>query len=548
MPVELTDLSNIDLDKLAESETFLVQALLEQYPYLDLDQKVLRQVLVRPEAMLRTLGKENTDRVRASFSLPEMIADPAAADADTVENIIGNFLITRRQGSKSSGQVVIVLALAVTTPLSDSVTFTTNEQVFKVTGPFIGVTNADNIVSSHDRLITERDDGSYAFVVDVTAIADGSAGQVKQGATFTVNPPIANMTRNYAETDFNEGTDTETTEELLARFSEGVAARSTADRVSIEAIIRDGFSQVSDVSIIGAGDPEMLRDGHNLMGVKTGGRVDVYVRSTTMPSLLKLTKAATLVDLETQTWQVSLDKDEAPGLYRVEKIVHEDADILGGYSITEDARSADITAPNYEYVPLISDAAEAVYSAYQTVVLRFVDPDTPVSDLAEGASQNYDFYIRVMPNIRPIQDFIGSRTRQSPNADYLVRAPMPCFVSVGLKVRYQSGTSIPDAATIQREVAALVNATTFAVPRLSVSTIIDRVHDLIGASAFVDLPVDLRGTIRTQEGDDVVLRSTDALEVTTQASISLSRRTVAFYLSPNDVEVDVIPSTGHLPV
>jgi len=549
MPVEITDLSNIDTTLLAESEDFLVQALLEQYPTLDLNQKVLRQILVRPEAMLRTLGKENTDRVRESFSLPLMIADPSAADDDTIENILGNFLITRRQGTKATGQVVIVLSVNVTTPLSGSVTFTTNDQVFQVTQPFIGVTNADNIVSSRDRLITARDDGTYAFVVDVEAVETGGAGKVRQGATFTLSPPVANMTAAYAETDFNEGTDTETNEEILARFSQGVAARSTADRVSIEAIIRDGFSQVSDISVIGAGDPEMLRDGFNMFGLKTGGRVDVYVRSTTMPSLLKLTKAATLSSASDKTWQVSFSKDEAPGFYRIEKIVKKDADVAGGYTISEDVRSVDTTTDDDEYVPLIPDAATGVYSAYQTAAIKFVDTDTPVSALTEGTStQEYDFYLRVMPNIRAIQDFIGSRSRQSPNADYMVRAPMPCFVSVGLKIQYRYGTTVPDAQTIKDSVAALVNATTFQAPRLSVSNIIDRVHDLIGADAFVDLPIDLRGTIRTQDGDDVYLRSTDALQVTTQASLSLSRRTVAFYLSPEDVEVEIVPATGQLSV
>lgn len=527
MPVEITDLSNIDLDKLAESETFIVQALLEQFPYLDLNQKVLRQVLVRPEAMLRTLGKENTDRVRASFSLPEMMADPAAADDDTIENILGNVMLTRRQGTKSSGQIVIVVSVNVTTPLSGNVIFTSNGQAFKVTQPYIGVTEAANIVSARDRLMTERDDGTYGFVVDVEAMVMGGAGKIKQGATFDAAPPIANMVKAYAETDFNEGTDTESNQQLLARYAEGIAARSTADRVSIEAIIRDSFSQVGDVSIIGAGDPEMLRDGHNLMGIKTGGRVDVYVRSTTLPSLLKLTETATLVDADAQTWQISLDKDAAPGFYRIEKIVKKDADILGGYEIVEDARGVDITSPDFEYVPLISDAAEGVYSAYQTAVIKFTDPDTPIATLVEGeATQEYDLYVRVMPNIRPIQDFVGSRTRQSPNADYLVRAPMPCFVSIGIKVQYQSGTTIPSAVAIQQEIARVVNATTFSVPRLSASIIIDRVHNLLGDFAFVDLPIDMRGTIRTQEGDEVYLRDTDALEITTQAAISVPKAAI----------------------
>ena len=549
MPVELTNLSDIDQAQLADNEAFLVEALLEQFPYLDLNQKVLRQILVRPEAMLRTLGKENTDRIRNSFSLPAMLADPTAADDDTVESIIGNFLITRRQGYAAAGQVVIVLNTLVTTPLSGSVILTANSQEFRVTQPFIGVVNAENVVAARDRLITSRGDGTYAFTVDVVATAVGVAGQVRQGTTFTLSPPIANMTKAYAESDFNQGADAETTPELLSRFSEGVAAQSTADRIAIASIIRKAFAQVVDISIIGAGDPEMRRDGHNLFGLKTGGRSDIYVRTTTLPSLIKVTKEATLVNKADGVWQASFSRSEVPGFYRAEKVVLAGADILGGYTVLLDSRAADVTAPNQEYVPYIGDAAEAVYSPYQTVLLQFADTDTPTGSLIENVSkQAYDFYVRALTNLDEIQSFIGSRGRCDPNGDYLIRAPMPCFVSVGIKIQYKVGTEVPAVKPIQDAIAALVNSVPFSVSRLSVSRIIEVVHGIVAPNGFVDLPVDLRGTIRTQEGTELYLRSTDALEVATQAQLSLSRRTTTFYLNPDDVNVTIVPATGYLPV
>ena len=53
-----------------------------------------------------------------------------------------------------------------------------------------------------------------------------------------------------------------------------------------------------------------------------------------------------------------------------------------GYEVIADDRGIDLDYPGF--VPDIIAAIEAVYSRYQTATIRFLDTDTPVTDLVEN--------------------------------------------------------------------------------------------------------------------------------------------------------------------
>ena len=60
-------------------------------------------------------------------------------------------------------------------------------------------------------------------------------------------------------------------------------------------------------------------------------------------------------------------------------------------------------------------------------------------------------------------------------------------------------------------------------------------------SGFVDLPLDMRGSIRLPSGENLYLYNSEALVIPNRYDQSTSRRTVAFYLDPSNIELRFIP-------
>jgi len=184
-----TSITNLDSDKIATVEDRLVQLLQEKFPNLDLNKgRVLRDVLVRPAAILQTVLNEDLDILRRSMSLAEVDVDPTIADTDTVDNILSNFLLTRKVGTKTTGQVTLVVDLNVTTIVVSGTTFTAPDgNIFAADSTFTGVTDVSLVLGSTDRLLVVRDDGKYTFTIEVTAASDGAL-QVDKDTRFVISP------------------------------------------------------------------------------------------------------------------------------------------------------------------------------------------------------------------------------------------------------------------------------------------------------------------------------------------------------------------------
>jgi hypothetical protein len=370
------------------------------------------------------------------------------------------------------------------------------------------------------------------------------AGDVKRGTRFVPTPRLAAFVDAYAESDFTQGVSQESTPELLARMELGIAAKAVSDRVSTVSLLQQNFPALQDVSLIGFGDAEMFRDRSNLFGESTGGKTDVYIRTRSTPLVTHVVKSAVLVSKSQRLWQLNFTRDEFPGMYRVESVLPENSLAVGSFEVVSDTRSLDTSDIPGEFIPRVVSAAGGNYTRYQTAAITFRDTLTDTSELLEGISrQDYDVAVSAMPELAEIQTFVASRERRAPGTDYAVRAAIPCFVSCGLVVYYRREYGAPDVEAIRDRVTDTVNALKFSEPRLSVSLIVNTVHSIIGQNGYVDLPVDLRGVLRLPGGSTLAVSDTDALVIPEYPELGVSRRTVAFFLSREQVSIDLRPVT-----
>jgi hypothetical protein len=540
MMVDELAFSDISSAAIEQAEEYLVQLLQEEYPSLDLTKsRVIRDQIIRPAAILRALDREDLDTLRASFSPLSIVEDPTLADDDMVDAVYSNYRIERFDGTKASGLIAIIISSLTTTAVPEETVFTANGLTFVLTQAYVGVTDSESVVSSSERLIEERSDGSYVFTVPVVASAVGEAYRIERGTRFTAVPAIPNTVDLQAAQDFSGGTNEETNAELTARVQTGVAPTIFSARTQVAALLQEQLPSIKDVSQVGLGDTEMLRDRHNLFLTSTGGKADVYVQTADYPTETKLTKTCTYMG--NNQWQFSILRDDVPGFYLVTAVVAKDTiSFEGSLAVDEEIRGLDRTLET-DWVQDIADMLEGAYTRYQTAVVKFTDPSTPTGTVV-GATTEYDVYVLGQPSIKALNDLTIDRARRPHGGDYLIRAAVPALTSVTMLVQYRPGVAAPSVAAIQAAVASRANSLGFLTGKLYMSHLVDAVYSIIDPKSAVVSPLDMQAYIYPPDlvpSGRIVLRDTDVLTIPDTPARGVTQRTTCFFLAPSDVAVTV---------
>jgi len=541
MGIEVLDLSELDTNSVLQQIEFMAELLQEDNPSIDTKRGVLHDLLIRYSGILAAANQENIDRIRRSSSLQAISEDPTLADDDIVDLVLSNYGLTRQEGTEATGTVTIVVDTLAPVVLPAGLTFDASGKTFHTEIAYTAQTTNDSVLSEADRVLTQLSDGNYSFTVDVVADAVGLSGEITKGTLMIPTAGITNYVTSYATSDFGGAVDTETNEQFLLRLQTGIAAEAASNRVNMYAMLRaqPGFENYVSASIIGFGDPEMLRDRHSIFPVSYGGRADWYVRTSERVKLVGTTLAATLIEKTGDgkgNWQISIGRDDYPGFYDVVSITPTDAtNFVGTYDINQDIRSADVTSTLGELTPDIAVAKEAVYSRFQSAVIQFKDHDTDTSALTVNTStKNYSVTFRMLLGIEDIQTIVGSRGHRNYAGDILVKAPIPCFVSMAFTIEGPPGATTPDPSVIADDIAGYVNNLGF-TGRLSASAISDIIHNRIGS--LTCSAVDMYGQILRPDGTIKSLRSSEVLIVPDEPENMISARTVVFFSDPEDIQI-----------
>ena len=538
MAISIEGLDPVAIDDIEEQ---LVDAIKVDFPSLDLGEgRVLRELLIRPAAIFHVERQTDIDALRRSMSLLAIEADPTLADDVVVDGVLSNYRVVRDAGSAATGILTIVIATLSTTSVPQGTIFTAEGQEFTTDQTFVGVTESTAVTSDQTRLISARADGTFAFTIPVTASTVGEASRVRRNTRFTSAPAIPGVVDIFAMEDFSGGADQQTNADLIAQFNTGISPSTFSGRIQIEKLIRETVDSVRDVSITGFGDAEMIRDQHNLFGISQGGKADIWARTQDRPESKTFIKEAVLIDVDSKTWQVSVARDDAPGFYLVDAVLPVDAaaETLGTLEIVAETRDVDLTQVTNEFIPDVDNITEGGYSRYQTSVVQFKDPDTSSTAIL-GDRQNYNVNILAMPNIDTLQDVAVDRSVRNPQADYLVRAPVPGFCAIGLKVLYKAGAEVPDADAIKAEIVSRVNALQFEDGQLPASIVHDSVHNVAGSDVVSVSPLDFLCQIRKPNGEIITIRDADGIKVPNLPEDGVTSRTVSFFLDISSVEVEV---------
>lgn len=538
--------SAISPTAIEQAEAYLTQVLEEAYPSSDLSEgRVVRQMVLNTMAILTAANQEQIDVLLNSFSPVVIAQNPTLADDDMVDAVYGNYRVERYDGNKAYGTLSIIINDLTTTAIPAETIFTSNQLNYVVSQAYVGVTSQDAVLSTGERLILQRPDGTYYFTVPVTAESVGEFYRVKRGTRFTAVPTPSSTIDIVASADFEGGLAEETNAELTERVAEGVAPQAVSGRVQNVAWLSAAVENLMAISQVGFGDPEMLRDRHNIFEWSQGGKSDMYVRTVDAPEEVKLSSECTY--LGDNEWQFTVFRDDAPGFYLVTAVVPAGTtNFAGSLVMTSEIRGYDLTAET-DWTHAIQNAQEGVYTRYQTAIVKFTDPAT-ASTTAVGTKVNYDVYVSRIPDISTLHAKTVDRDERAPAGDYLIKAAVPAYTAVSIIVYQRANTAAPDVEAIQNAVASQINSLGFNTGRVNLSVVLSAAHRQLelGGTAILT-PAGMAATIYppdTVPYSPIFLNDPNELVIPDLPERGVTQRTTIFYLAPQSVAVSVQPMPG----
>ena len=523
MPQDVT-FSDLDASSIDEYAELLSTMLQEAAPDLNVGRgTMIWELIVRMAATAYVYNLVPIDIVRDYWNVAAVVADPAGADDTIVDLLMSNFNTTRSAGTKAVGQVEIILTDAHAMTVTEGTSFYDGTVQFKNAADQVVVVAVADKTSDSDRVLVNRGDGTYSFKVDVAAEVEGTDGNITYGTTLTVSPQPTYLSTARAAADFSGGAEPDTNSSLVTRLQQGLTAAILSSPEGVNSLLTSLIPSTVASSVIGMQSPELTRDQRASLGVSSGGRADILLRTqATIETAVVEDVTGTLTDASLKTYSLSLDRDDLAGAYKLVSVIPEGGETA--LPIITQTWGYDVS--NLDFAPDIESAAEAAFSSYQTLDVTFTD----VNDVG-----TYEVRFQRLPSIGTAQTYCMSDSYRDPLADWLVRSPVPAITEVYLTIKAPSGVTV-DEDEVASTAAAAVNSHSF-VEELSASMIVDAVQDVLPVGAYIRMPIGMMTTLIYPDRTETKVRSGNTIEVPSDSADGVSKNTVAFFASADTVDV-----------
>lgn len=541
MPIEFPSLTGLKQEEVTAARALLVQRLQEKAPTADFRRGVIHDLVLHLESVVHAAQETYADKFRKSGSILAIEADPSLADSALVDEVLSNFLITRKSGTKSYGVVTLTLSSKQPTIVPSGAVLSHFGKDFVITDTFSARLSTAAVATRLDRIIYDIGIGSYGFNIDVEAKEAGDGYALKQGDTLSVGGLSGTIASAFVSSDFTQGAPVENNLQLIERLKEGVTSKNFSNRHSVSSLVKGAFVGVKDVASFGYGAPEQIRY-HGLFPVAHGGRVDVYIRNRGIPSKTIITEEATLAEqrLTGGLWQVSFTRDVAPGFYEASRVVRKidlnNLSIVNGYEVIKVIRGFNIGLDGTGFSPDIENPLEASFTPYQTTTIQLLDTDTDAG-LPLGTKADYSFTLRHQKDLRPIQNLLNGQDVRPTGSDALVRAVVPFDVRISIVVHNRNKDYVVPLDTIKSNLYDYVNGLGLS-SELYESNVIAIVQNLITNDQSI-ASVDFRGRILYPSGRIRFINGKISLPVPNDPTNLVTPNTTAYFLDKSDIQITV---------
>ncbi|GIW89583.1 MAG: hypothetical protein KatS3mg109_0015 [Pirellulaceae bacterium] len=515
------------------------------YPELDVNGPVVNTLFLLPAAE-RQGYLDKIIRVLRDYSLlkplPRNTILSESLRNELLEQQLKEFNLTVQEGQPASGLLRLRFSDNSSRVIPDGSEFTSSGGTAFVSQSYL--LRASSSGSSDSRVVLyQKRDNSYEVVLPVTMRSPGVAGNVSVGTAFTSSLLLDGLTSVTAAATFSGGRDAGDISDVINSFLDGRFHKAVGSRDQLVALIRsdNSLGDVKDIGVVGSGDPEMHRDKIKFIP-GGGGMVDLYVSSGSFPATVPIVLDAVPIsrpDAGAQRYTISVSRDVLPGFLGVIEARDQET---GAELLIESVAMGVDTSPIYgESVPTLQSVSHATFSRYQTATITVVDPaldyDPTRTDLRRVS---VDFWYQ--PGIREIQSRLSSRSVRYIGGDILVRAALPCFVSVVIRLRSPSSDQLPDANVMKQAVVSEI----FRNPMrgsIYLSDVASAILPYIRPSISI-VAVDFYGVLFAPDGGHRSINTRDEISIPYEPESQITSRTAAFYTSTDLVQFTVEQTVG----
>jgi hypothetical protein len=518
---------------------FVVQALQAYNASLDLSVgTALEGLLCENQAYMVAVEQARMDQLEETFSLQAIVANETTVPNSYVDSLVSNYFLVRGAAGYASGPVNIIVSAPIPYAIPAGFGFTfsglqfTTSQAFQVYPPnTTGVTT-----NSSTRIMSALANGTYQFTVNVTALTTGTSSALTAGTSLVIVNPLAGMLSASVATDFTGGAAEETNASLLARASQGITAQVLAGPAHIQATLTAEFPGTT-VAVIGVGNPLMTRDRGNLFGMSTGSKQDLYCRTSQTIGSQTVTVNGTVTDGASMTVVIQLPYQTGIGVYAVTGILPSGLTAVGGITPNTYTVNTYLGTP---FVPFILTPQDAAFSA--NAILSFSFTDTlSTGPLTTGQVISYAVTLLYMPTIQSIAGYATSDNIRT--GDLLIKAAIPCSVTVSTTIRYPALTQPPAVSAVQNAISAAINALPFGTPSLSQYVVYTALAPLLTGGGDA-IGTTMRGTIYSPAYQTIALPTSNELIIPTDSgtlALGVSADNTFFTCTPSQVVVNAVP-------
>lgn len=492
---------------------------------------VLGELLIKLAASIQNEQYNFIESLAQGRSVAQVIASDSESYLPVMDLIASNFNTTRSSGKKSTGSIKVTVAAPNTYAFTDKLTF-----LQPALGLRYKLTRSYSISQTPDlsrgELPIYSKNGIHYFILPVVAAEVGPEYQVSSGSAFTVVEPyfINNFVKAEAYGNFTSGLPIDTDKQLVGKFKQTLGSFRFESPAGISNRIKQLYPSFQTLSVVGANDPEMLRSKQNLLGISTFGKADVYVRTSVGPELRS--SVVTGTKQGPGKWLLELDSSFCAGFYRLASILP----TVDEMSISGTLLTSNISYGHRQFMGLrnneINNSTEARFTKYQTARVEFNYDESPNLPVVPGQplpTKEFEVTTIYQPHIEEIQNLLLLDAERFACADYLVKAVLPCFVSLDLSIVKKHTTDTYDSLKLNKlkqDIFTYINTIPFGED-LYVSKIVDLCHNY--DIARVDLPVILKGDIFCNDGTLLTITDTDYLTIPTDIQKGVSKMTTLYF-------------------
>jgi uncharacterized phage protein gp47/JayE len=535
---------NLDDSRFSDTEILEAQMVVSQYledRYKNLDFSPvsgLHDIVIRPMSQMYLICKnfiEEFSKTRTIFDALE-----SGEDSKVVDAVLSNFLVERGKGKLSSGYVKIsVEDYTVNQNVQEGSVFSTPDGLNFVAEKSTFATS--DISSETDVQIFQNAGGSGYFLVRLVAQEAGAKFNLKKGTQLSTEASVLGLIGVTAVENFGGGEDKETSSSVFNRIISSLSHRGMSTPASVQQVLRDNFPSIITTSVHGITSSNMTRNANNIFGIKSGCMADVYVKTAAHPETRTVRLIAKRIEANNVEYEslkgnflLRVDSSIFPGHYDVTSVVPYSTDkTIGSLPILSKVRKIN----NFHVSPnTYSRIEEVAFSAHQytEVVFSAGSFGAGVDEIAVNCS------IIGLPIIGEIQDFVNQPSGQAAMIDTLVRAFIPCFVSMDMISVGIKKHSLISQQLVEAEIASYISSLDLSSESLRVDKIVSVISSMDGVVG-VDLPIKMSGRILlpTEKNESIDIVSYSELKIPDVLDKFVGKNTVSFFVSPGTIKINV---------